>query len=107
VVNNATGCPANTQVGYLNIPIIVGATNNGRANFSQCERHAHPRGHIQPRAPKGTPVDLGFFAGGVVQGHIYATLDPAQNYAIKSITPNISSVANVRGSEVTILGRTR
>jgi hypothetical protein len=104
VVNNATGCPANTQVGYLNIPIIVGATNNGRANFPNVNDMLTRVAIYNLEPPKGTPVDLGFFAGGVVQGHIYATLDPAQNYAIKSITPNISSVANVRGSEVTIWG---
>ena len=54
--------------------------------------------------PKGTPVDLAFNAGGFVQGHIYATLDPAQNYAIKSVSPNISALVNVRGAEVTIWG---
>ena len=54
--------------------------------------------------PRACLADLGFNAGGLVQGHIYGILDPAQDYAIKTVTPNISSLVQVRGSEVTIWG---
>jgi hypothetical protein len=100
---NATTCPPSTQVGYLNIQVLELGSHSGQGC---CLKNA-----IATRValynlvpPKGTPVDLAFDAGGFVQGHIYATLDPSQGYAIKSVTPNISALLNVRGSEVTLWG---
>jgi len=104
-VQNATACPSNTQVGYLNVPMILGGARNGRGCcFGNTNALLTRVAIYNLQPPKGTPVDLGFNAGGAVIGHIYATLDPAQNYAIKSVSPNISSLVNVRGSEVTIWG---
>jgi hypothetical protein len=102
---NSTACPPSTQVGYLNIPMVIGGGRNGRGCCISNTNILLTRValyNVDP--PKGTPVDLAFNAGGVVIGHIYATLDPAQNYAVKSITPNISSGVDVRGTEVTLWG---
>jgi hypothetical protein len=105
VTPNSTACPPNTQVGYLNIPMLERGERNGRGccfiNTNSFLSRV-PIYNLKP--PRGTPVDLAFNAGGFVQGHIYAELDPAQNYAIKSVTPNISALVNVRGSEVTLWG---
>lgn len=105
-INSSTACPANTQVGYLNIPFNDGTLQYGvhggfLTNTNEVLSRV-PIYNLEP--PRGTPVDLAFSAGGFVQGHIYATLDPAQNYAIKSVSPNISSLVNVRGAEVTLWG---
>jgi hypothetical protein len=91
---SGTGCPANTQVGYLNIPI----TGFGQhAVLSQV-----PIYNLKP--PKGVAADFGFNANSFVIGHIYADLDPGQNYAIRTLSPNISSFVPVLGAEVTFWG---
>jgi hypothetical protein len=102
VVRAATACPPDTQVGYLDV-----YSNDGNLKFG--EGHLG-RGRVNRVAiynlvpPKGTPVDFGFNVGNVIQGHVYATLDPSQNYAIKSVTPNITSIVQARGAEVTLWG---
>jgi len=104
VAGNATACPANTQVGYLNAPFLEGGNRQGRGAWGNPNEVITrvPLYNLVP--PKGTPVDLGFNAASFVQGHIYAALDPAHNYAIKSVTPNISALTSVRGTEVTLWG---
>ncbi len=102
VVGGSTACPSNTQVGYLNIFINDGTRNYGAGQLGHDYATRVPIYNLVP--PRGTPADLAFNAGGLVQAHIYFQLDPAQNYAIKSITPNISSLVQVRGSEVTVWG---
>ncbi len=104
---NATACPPDTQIGYLN-----GYANDGNANYgagalvgfsgSWVALNRVALYNLEP--PKGVPADFGFHAGGLVQGHIYPTPDAAEGYAITSVVPNISSIAQVRGSEVTIWG---
>jgi hypothetical protein len=106
-LNNATACPPDTQVGYLNV-----FANHGSANYGGGSSIGLGGGwvlanrvalyNLQP--PKGVSADLAFNAGGLVQGHIYPIPDPAQNYAIKSVTPNISSIVQARGTEVTLWG---
>ena len=101
---NSTGCPANTQVGYVNIPNMSGEVRYGQGPIFNVANEvlSHvPIYNLEP--PKGVPVDLAFNAT-FVQVHISGVLDPAQNYAIKSVTPNISSLVNVLGSEVTLWG---
>jgi hypothetical protein len=100
----ATACPSDTQIGYLNIPIKEGTENNARGVFINSNESLSrvPLYNLVP--PKGEPADLAFNAAGFVQAHIYPNLDPAQNYAIKALTPNISTLLQVRGSEVTIWG---
>lgn len=106
VVGNATQCPSNTQVGYLNV--YAAGTKNfyGYAPWGPDETYANlthvPIYSLVP--PKGQAADFAFNAGGYVQGHIYPTLDPAQNYAIKTVSPNISNFFSVRGVEVTFWG---
>jgi uncharacterized repeat protein (TIGR01451 family) len=95
--SSATTCPPNTQVGYLNV-----LTTSGFESFRDRSLSRVPIYNLKP--PKGTPADFGFNAGNLVQGHIYPTLDPAQDYAIKTVTPDISSLIAVRGSEVTFWG---
>ncbi len=104
VVLNATQCPANTQVGYVNVLNSQGENNHGNAGVGNANALISrvPIYNLVP--PKGTPVDLAFNANAVVQVHIYATLDPAQNYAIKAVTPNVAAIVGVLGSEVTIWG---
>lgn len=106
-LNNSTACPSNTQVGYLNV-----FANDGNSNFGGggsvgvgggwVFANRVPLYNLEP--PKGVPADIAFNAGGFVQGHIYGIPDPAQNYAIKSLTANISSIVQARGAEVTLWG---
>jgi hypothetical protein len=91
-VGDATGCPPSTQVGYINI-----TTNEVIGQLSRVAIY-----NLKP--PKGTPVDLAFNAAGFVQAHIYAELDPSQNYAVKSVSPNIANLVDALGGEVTIWG---
>lgn len=104
VAGNATACPANTQVGYLNAPFLEGGSHQGRGAWGNPNEVITrvPIYNLVP--PRGTPVDLGFNAASFVQGHIYAALDPAHDYAIRSVTPNISALTSVRGTEVTLWG---
>lgn len=100
---NSTGCPSNTQVGYLNIWFASGTHRHGQGGLSNIG--AFTRVAIyNVKPPKGVPADFGFNAGNFVLGHIYPRLDPAQNYAIKTVTSNISSLVGVRGSQVTFWG---
>lgn len=106
-LNNSTACPPDTQVGYLTV-----FANDGNSNFGGggsigvgggwVFANRVPLYNLVP--PKGVPADIAFNAGGFVQGHIYGIPDPAQNYAIKSQTPNISSIVQARGAEVTLWG---
>jgi hypothetical protein len=56
--------------------------------------------------PKGQAADFGFDILGFVQGHIYANLDPAKDYAIKTVVPEISALQGVdaRAAEATFWG---
>jgi hypothetical protein len=96
---SSSACPPDTQVGYLNID-TGGAgqlTQAGEAILNRVPIYS-----LEP--PQGVPADFAFKAAGLVQGHIYGIPDPAQEYAIKSVTPNISNLIDVMGSEVTIWG---
>jgi len=104
---NATQCPANTQVGYVSTYIANGKSNYGYGVLSpSLGGHAvvtrSALYNLEP--PKGQAADFAFNANDFVQAHIYPTLDPAQNYAIKTVSPNISSLVGVRGVEVTVWG---
>lgn len=98
-VGDATGCPSDTQVGYLNVPVtgLAYGSNVGNGVLSRVAIY-----NLVP--PKGVVADFGFNAGGFVEGHIYPELDPSQNYAIKAVTPSISALEVVRGSEVVFWG---
>jgi hypothetical protein len=98
---SSTACPADTQVGYLNIAVAEGTHNHAEGEVANISGFLNrvPIYNMQP--PKGVPADFAFNAGGFVQSHIYAILDPAQNYAVKFLTPNISNLLTVRGADVT------
>jgi uncharacterized repeat protein (TIGR01451 family) len=107
VTNNATQCPSDTQVGYINVLGLIGEGNHGNGDQvfmpgATAALSRVPLYNLVP--PKGTPVDLAFSAEGVVIGHIYAVLDPAHDYAIKAVSPDNSTAVNVLGAEVTIWG---
>jgi hypothetical protein len=95
---SSTACPSNTQVGYLNIE----TTSHFSRLFRRRLLSRVPIYNLEP--PKGQAADLAFNAGALVQAHIYPNLDPGQNYAIKALTPDISTFIPVSGSEVTTWG---
>lgn len=109
---NSTECPADTQVGYLNAPLGVGTLRYGQKSVNCCLEETSPNAFgarvpiysLVP--PKGKVADLGFNIASLVQGHIYGTPDPAHDYAIKTLTPDISALSGlrVRSSEVTVWG---
>jgi hypothetical protein len=102
-VGNSTACPANTQVGYLDIWFSSGTHNHGQGAFVSGGALTRVAIYnLQP--PKGQAADFGFDAGNFVLGHIYPNVDPGQNYAVKTFTPDISSLVGVRGTKVTFWG---
>jgi hypothetical protein len=104
--NDSTGCPADTQVGYLNIHVTVGTHNYGRSpliwNIPDNPLSRVAIYNMVP--PKGKAADFAFNAGIFVTGHIYPELDPAQNYAIRTVSPEISSLVQPTGAEVVFWG---
>jgi hypothetical protein len=101
---NSTACPPDTQVGYMNVTFAASEDHHGLgavvANSAPLSRIALY--NVVP--PRGTPADFAFAAGGFAIGHIYPSLDPAHDYAIKALSPNISSILSVKGVEVTLWG---
>ncbi len=95
--NIDTGCPPETQVGtldlYMNAPPAPTFNNNWTTRVGVY--------NLEPR--KGVPADFGFNVLGY-RGHIYPTLDPARNYAIKATTPYISSILPLHTAEFTMWG---
>jgi hypothetical protein len=102
----STQCPSNTQVGYLNIHATAGTAHRGTDSVFRPKPDAHLSRvaiyNLEP--PKGKAADFGFNAGALVQGHIYPELDPAQNYAIRTVSPEISSLVQPTGAEVVFWG---
>jgi hypothetical protein len=102
----STECPSNTQVGYLNIHPTLGTANRGTESIFRPRPDAVLSRvaiyNLEP--PKGKAADFGFNAGTLVMGHIYPELDPAQNYAIRTVSPEISSLVQPTGVEVVFWG---
>jgi hypothetical protein len=102
---SSSACPPNTQVGYLRASFANGTRDNARGGLLKNTNEVLNRVAIYNlEPPKGVPVDLGFIAGNFVQGHAYTIPDPSQEYALKTLVPNISSGVTVRGAEPTIWG---
>ena len=99
-----TGCPPDTQIGYLNFSPVVGGGDHGRGGFQVANEILTrvPLYNLVP--PKGRLADFGFSVGGLTQGHIYPQLDPSRNYAITALVPYVSSVFNITGAEITLWG---
>lgn len=93
----STACPPNTQIGYLNAQIAFPNLSYGRSNFqspgpdSRAQRVAIY--NLEP--PHGVAADFGIVVSEIAQGHVYAIPDPAQNYAIKAVAPNIAASLDV------------
>lgn len=102
--SDSTACPSDTQVGYLNVSLTASTANRGSSQFNNPNTVAERVAIYNLVPPRGTPVDFGFQAGTFIQGHIFAQLDPAQNYAIKTLTPDITSFTVARSAQVTFWG---
>jgi hypothetical protein len=96
----STGCPSDTQVGYLRVMLSNGFDEGGWGFVSELPRVAVY--NLKP--PKGVALDLGFTAGGIIIGHIYTTLDPARDYALTSTSPYNTDIQAVRGAQLTLWG---
>ena len=99
---DSTGCPANTQVGYLNISMAASEDSNyGEGPYyiaKNCWRD------IQPGAAQGHAGRLRLQRGHLCPGTHLPEHRPRTDYAIKALTPNISTLVSVLGSEVTFWG---
>jgi hypothetical protein len=88
-------CPVSSQVGRVDVSTQAGAGTASRFDITaKLFNMVHPRGSI---------TDLGFVLGGVPV-HIKASLDPAKNYAIRTITPDINETVRLMNTKVTIWG---
>ena len=99
---DSTACPANTQVGYIDIWAPNSGSSATGTTATSKDLSRVPLYNLVP--PRGKLADLGFSGATFVQAHIYPVLDPTHNYSIESLTPNISSGVILRGVEVTIWG---
>jgi hypothetical protein len=103
------GCPPDTQVGYINLALGFGREEYGQRSGGASSEGLHAFAYFPIYSlvpPRGQTADFAFDVQGFVQAHIYPTLDPARNYAIKVVTPNISDFFgfHVRASEVVFWG---
>lgn len=96
----AAGCPPNTQVGTMRVLLSNGFYSGGWAALSEWRRVAVY--NLKP--PPGQVADFGYKIGGFATGHIYASLDPAQNYAIKATAPYVTDILAVRGVQFKMWG---
>ena len=99
----STACPSNTQVGYIDIPMAETTRNYAQGDFTIIDGTLNRVSIYNLEPPKGVAADFAFNAA-YVQAHIYPVLDPAQDYAIKSVSPNVSNAVTIRGAEVTFWG---
>jgi hypothetical protein len=97
----ATGCPAETQVGIMDLELTDGTFRHGFGIFGPGAFSRVAVYNMVP--PKGAPADFAFHAI-LVDGHVYPSLDPAQGYAIKAESPFISDVSPVRHAKFTMWG---
>jgi hypothetical protein len=97
----ATGCPADTQVGIMDLDLNDGIYRHGAGAFGPGAFSRVAVYNMVP--PNGVPADFAFQAI-LVHGHIYPSLDPAQGYAIKAVSPYISDLAPVRHAKFTMWG---
>jgi hypothetical protein len=88
-------CPVSSQVGRVDASIQAGSGATSRFDLTAgLFNMVHPRGSI---------TDLGFVLASKFV-HIKASLDPANNYAIRTITPDINETDRVMNTRVTIWG---
>jgi hypothetical protein len=91
----ADGCPASSLVGRVDAMTGFGSDGTYRLDLSS--------GLYNMKHPKGSVTDLGFVLAGKVL-HIKVSLDPANNYAIRTVTPDINETVRVMNTRVTVWG---
>jgi DNA-binding beta-propeller fold protein YncE len=96
-------CPSDTQVGYIHVSLGGGNSGYGHGGEFPCSEFV-PIYNLTP--PRGTPIDYALNVCGFVVAHIYAALDPAQDYAIKAVAPDTSILYAIdsRAAELTLWG---
>jgi hypothetical protein len=88
-------CPPSSQVGSVDASLAYGGGSTSRIDLTGALFNmVHPRGSI---------TDLGFVLASKVL-HIKASLDPANNYAIRTVTPDINETLRVLNTKVTVWG---
>jgi hypothetical protein len=101
-------CPPDTQVGYITVALGFSKILHGQGILFENPEDAIVNLPVYNlERPYGVPIDLAFSAAGIVQAHIYPSPDPAQNYALLSISPNIANfngIARIKATELTIWG---
>jgi hypothetical protein len=100
----ATGCPPNTQLGTLDVITGRGALASGGQSSGNIGSIFNRVAIYNLEPPKGTPIDLGYQIGEFASGHIYASLDPAHDYAIRATSPYVNQVLPLRSVRVTQWG---
>jgi len=88
-------CPRPSQVGRVDVSAEYG--------FGATRRIDLTGGLFNMTHPKGSVTDLGFVLAGKVL-HIKASLDPAKNYAIRTVTPDINETLRPYNTRVTVWG---
>ena len=105
---DSTACPADTQVGYVNVPITAGEVHYGHGSIfnNANDLLAYvPIYNLVP--PKGVPADFGFNAAGFVQAHIYSNLDPGPELRDQVAVAKHLQPARCAWRRSDILGRAR
>ncbi|HEU0250927.1 MAG TPA: hypothetical protein VFR48_09405 [Solirubrobacteraceae bacterium] len=88
-------CPRSSQIGRVDVSTLYGGFGTKRLDLtSPLFNMIHSKGSV---------TDLGFMLKGKIV-HIEASLDPANNYAIHTITPDINETLRVFNTRVTIWG---
>ena len=96
----SAGCPPDTQIGYLRPQFSDGWCRGGWCLVTEFPHI--PVYNLEP--PKGVTADFGYKAGGLFIGHIYQTLDPSRDYAVKSTAPLIPDIIPIRNVSLTLWG---
>ncbi len=93
----AGSCPASSRVGRVDVVTQAGPG-------STAHRYDQSSGLFNMAHPRGIVTDLGFSLLGGKIVHIAVSLDPANNYSIRTVTPDIDEAARAMNTRVTIWG---
>jgi hypothetical protein len=91
----ALACPATSQVGRVDVTTQFGSDGTDHLDLTS--------GLYNMSHPKGSVTDLGFVLVGKV-AHIKVSLDAANNYEIRAVTPDINESVRTMNTRVTIWG---
>ncbi len=96
----SAGCPPASQIGVADLVILDGEERGGET-FTPGGAARIAVYNLEP--PPGVPADFGMSVG-PIQAHIYPMLDPADDYAIKAVVPQITTIAPIREARMTLWG---